>query len=632
MEGLEELICQNCKMAFHSTALLDKHKAKFCIGTDLKEPVALWRQRRFVQKEEAAVKMVHPTRARKPDGIALKEKSDHQMEKKESAQNNALNRLTEEFQKLRMSFEQNLPRRQTEVPEDQTFLQHGADERRALHEQRLAEIRAHNNQLEKQRDQIEERLAELAGWERTARLEEVLQELRNQEQRNEEVLHQLSSHISSMKGPSPNEVPSNPPEEKKTQHVAFDLISSVDGPLSAQIRALRLAYMQSGGSDPEVLANMHDLQAEALTLEQTKHRAEGKTKGRTGMKSPHRVLDSDVLAVEQENQRLEEEIFRFQLAREQNKGERGLNDIQKDHIHQMASLKAEIAFLRREIEKGRERRPHQPPLPVFPGSSIAVTNPALPLDESSIQHSLMGSHITDPMATLGPAPYDPVAGFVIFYDLVMGLEDTLREVRLLAGLYFNGQKLGQTNPMPPVQCQPAGPLLSTKSPGNCAILAVKQPVSRVQPSTDLSMVLEIQTSEGLDLLKPESEGSVIRGWTKLDLFDQHSQVHSGHWRLPLRSLPVQASLNPDQLNSVPQQMLVMGMYKLLKRLTPTPPTNTNTYPRWSRTQSWPTKNHAMDCSPHPIHYLHHRHRQITWKGPVRSKFHLNVTSTNQSLL
>lgn len=48
--------------------------------------------------------------------------------------------------------------------------------------------------------EIEERLAELAGRERTAHLEEVLQELRYQEQRNEEVLHQLSSHVNSMKG------------------------------------------------------------------------------------------------------------------------------------------------------------------------------------------------------------------------------------------------------------------------------------------------------------------------------------------------------------------------------------------------------------------------------------------------
>ncbi|KAF4112267.1 hypothetical protein G5714_007062 [Onychostoma macrolepis] len=490
--------------------------------------------------------MVHPTRSRTPDFIGLKEKRDHQVDEKKSAQDNvsentALNKLTEEFQKLRMSFEQNLPRRQTEVSEEQTSLQQRADEQRALHEQRLAEIRAHNNRLEKQREEIEERLAKLAGRERTAHLEEVLQELRYQEQRNEEVLHQLSSHINSVKGPSPNEVPANPPEERKTQHVAFDLISSVDGPLSAQIRALRLAYMQSGGSDPEVLANMHDLQAEALTLEQAKHRAEGKTKGRR-MKSPHRVLDPDVLAVEQENQRLEEEIFRIQLAREKNKGEHGLIDIQKDHIHEMASLQAEIAFLRREIE--RPPRHPRAPLPVFPGSSMAITHSALPLDQSS--------HVTELMAALSPAPYDPVAGFVIFYDLVMGVEDTLRSVRLLAGLYFNGQKLGQTTPIPPVQCQPAGPLLSTKSPGNYAMLAVKQPVPRVQSSPHLSLVIEIQTSKGLDLFNHETEDLVTCGWAKLDLFDQHNQVHSGHWRLPFRSLPVQASLSPGQLNSVPQ--------------------------------------------------------------------------------
>ncbi|XP_067230034.1 coiled-coil domain-containing protein 17 [Chanodichthys erythropterus] len=549
MEGLGELICRNCNMVFHSAGLLDKHKAKFCIGTDLKDSIALWRgQRGFTQTENAAVKTVHPTRARTPDLIILKEQRNRQMDQRESSQGNtALNKLTEEFKKLRISFEQNLPRAQTKVFEEQGSVQQKADEQRALdlhkdHEQRLAEIRARNHWLEKEREDIEQRLAELGGRERTAHLEEVLQELRSQEQRNEEVLHQLSSHINSMKGLNPNEVQSNPPEEKKTRV----LIYSVDGPLSAQIRALRLAYMQSGGSDPEVLAHMHDLQAEALTLEQARPRADGKTKGRR-MKSPHRMLDPDVLAVEQENQRLEEEIFRIQLARERQKGEHGsgLIDIQKGHIHQMASLRAEIAFLKREIEKGRDRRPPnpQPPLPIFPGSSMALTHSAL------TQHSSMGSHVTDPMEALGPAAYDPVAGFVIFYDLVMGLEATLGSVRLLAGLYCNGEKLGQTTPMPPVQCQP---LLSTKIPGNYAILAFKQLVPRVQPSPNVSLVLEIQTSKGLHLYNHEIKDLVTCGWAKLELFDQHNQVYSGHWRLPFRSLPVQASLSPVQLNSVPQ--------------------------------------------------------------------------------
>ncbi|KAK7144822.1 hypothetical protein R3I94_011037 [Phoxinus phoxinus] len=552
MEGLGELICQNCKMEFHSAGLLDKHKAKFCIGTDLKDPIALWRgQRGFTNTENTALKTVHPKRARTPDLIVLEQRNCQVDQRESSQENTALNKLTEEFRKLRISFEHNQPRRQTEVSEEQGSLQQKADEQRALdlckdHEQRLAEIRARNHQLEKEREDIEQRLAELGGRERTAHLEEVLQELRSKEERNEEVLHQLSSHINSMKGFNPNEVQSNPPEEKKT-HV---LICSVDGPLSAQIRALRLAYMQSGGSDPEVLAHMHDLQAEAITLEQARPRADGKTKGRR-MKSPHRVLDPDVLAVEQENQKLEEEIFRIQLARERHKGEHGLIDIQKDHIHQMASLQAEIAFLKREIDKGRDRRPPhpQPPLPMFPGSSMAHSHSALTLDQSSKQYSLMGSHVTDPMEALGPAPYDPVAGFVIFYDLVMGLEATLRSVRLLEGLYCNGEKLGQTTPMPPVQCQP---LLSTKSPGNYAILAVKQPVPRVQPSPNLTLVLEIQTSKGLHLYNYETKDLVTCGWAKLELFDEHNQVHSGHWRLPFRSLPVQASLSPVQLNSVPQ--------------------------------------------------------------------------------
>lgn len=39
-----------------------------------------------------------------------------------------------------------------QVSEEQTSLQQRADEQRALHEQRLAEIRVHNNQLEKQRE------------------------------------------------------------------------------------------------------------------------------------------------------------------------------------------------------------------------------------------------------------------------------------------------------------------------------------------------------------------------------------------------------------------------------------------------------------------------------------------------
>jgi len=59
-------------MAFHSAGLLDKHKAKFCIGTDLKDPIAQWRgQRRSTQTENTALKTVHPKRAKTPDLIVV---------------------------------------------------------------------------------------------------------------------------------------------------------------------------------------------------------------------------------------------------------------------------------------------------------------------------------------------------------------------------------------------------------------------------------------------------------------------------------------------------------------------------------------------------------------------------------
>lgn len=124
----------------------------------------------------------------------------------------------------------------------------------------------------------------------------------------------------------------------------------------------------------------------------------------------------------------------------------GLNVVQKDHIHHMSSLQAEIAYLKREIEKGRETRPPPTPptSPLFPQAALALTNPALSLvssdmckdltaktlklylknhlefirshrksllslqDESYMQRSPVGYHVIDPMETFGPAPYDPV--------------------------------------------------------------------------------------------------------------------------------------------------------------------------------------------------------------------------------
>ncbi|CDQ60854.1 unnamed protein product [Oncorhynchus mykiss] len=137
---------------------------------------------------------------------------------------------------------------------------------------------------------------------------------------------------------------------------------------------------------------------------------------------------------------------------------------------------------------------------------------------------------------------------------MLGVDATLRVLRPVAGLYSGGQEVGRPTPLPATQCQPGGgqPYSQTVPPGNYALLAVKQPMPRMQPSPSLSLVVELQAAGGLDAYSQEVQRLVSRGWARLELFDQHNQVQSGYWRVPVRALPIRPSLSPVQLNSVPQ--------------------------------------------------------------------------------
>ncbi|KAM3876363.1 coiled-coil domain-containing protein 17 [Diretmus argenteus] len=509
-----ELSCGDCSMVFHSTGLLQKHKALFCIGRKTSE--RLIRERQLSHGEKLK---------------EMREMAEH-------------------------------------------------------HEHQLAQIHAHNQELELQREALAQQLGVLAGQSSTSHLESLLTELREQELRNEDTLQQLNEHLCALqiRDISVPAGQSNPGQNNKMHHATFDLISSVDGPLSTQIKALLLAYTQSGGSDATVLAQMFDLQAEAQTLEQNQPGAGAKAR-RKKLKPPLPGQSWELLAVEQENQRLEEEILRIQLARERHRGHEAavrteLQLIQRENLHHQASLQAEMESLAREMERAREAPRHcrqpppsapppppPPPLPFSPQPALhplAPLHAPLALTQTRSGSSPLGRHVADPLDCLGPAPYDPAAGFVIFYDLVLGVDATVRVLHLVAALYFGGQEAGRSTPLPPVQCRPGGALIYAHSlpPGNYALLSVKQPAPRIQPSPSLSLVVEVQAAGGLGVYGQEVENLVPWGWTRLDLFDQHNQLHSGHWRAPVRRLPVKPSLSPDQLNSVPQ----VGNMELCVRL------------------------------------------------------------------
>ncbi|XP_070765069.1 coiled-coil domain-containing protein 17-like [Enoplosus armatus] len=566
-----ELICGDCSMVFRSTGLLEKHKALFCTGS-----VA---GRLRAQRPER----VDPKQTRTPDlaqlrgprgdvtrrrGVDTRPKSARADDTPATSQaeSAALQELAEEFHKMRMCIEEdppNWPKRSRDTEASGRQLGHSERlkemrEMATLHQRQLALIQAHNQQLEQQRDELAHQVSVLSEQSNTAHLESLLTELREQEERNEETLQQLAEHLRALHVHEVS-VPAaqpDPRKNKKMRHDSHELISCTDGPLSTQIKALRRTYVQSGGSDPAIVARMIDLQAEAQSLEEDQSAAAGKSKARKA-KPRRRSPSWELLAVERENHRLEEEILRIQLARERHHNHEAavrmeLDLIQGGGLLQIHSLQAEME---RSKEAPRPRRqpppppPPPPPLPLQPKTHIHAP---LSLLQARSLSSPLGRRMSD---SLGPAPYDPAAGFVVFYDLVLGVDVSQRALRLVAALYSEGQEVGPPTPLPPVQVLPGVSLPYTHSLTlrNYALLSVKQPVPRIPPSPCLCLVVEVQAAaRDLDVHSQEVLKLASCGWTRMDLFDRHNQLRSGHWRVPVRGLPIRPSLSLAQLNSVPQ--------------------------------------------------------------------------------
>uniref|UniRef100_W5MFJ1 Coiled-coil domain containing 17 n=1 Tax=Lepisosteus oculatus TaxID=7918 RepID=W5MFJ1_LEPOC len=549
MSELGEFRCQNCNMVFRSPGLLEKHRKHFCIGSDIGDPFLLHRRYAESLEKDDTDPRLHKG---KPNGCVEQKISRGNCERDTDIS----------IRMLRVSLEESMPTLPTwaeraERDHANTWAQPGPSmsprrnwehmervrEVAETHGRHLADIQARNHELELQREEIQQRLSELSAKDSAAgHIEGMLQELRAQEERNEWALHELREQIEALHGQQAETT--NPiilqGKKEQHQHISFDFIASGDGPLSTQIRigrALRLAYMQSGGADPAILAQMHDLQAEAHTLERAGPKAEHRQKKRRGEFRPQ-GLDSELLAVERENQRLEEEILRLQL----NRGGPPPPP-PPPPLLLPPTLRA----------PGRLGHPLAPPVTVSPSLPPHQRAVSVPCREEAArpQTPLIGTHVLDPLEALGPAPYDPEAGFVIFYDFILGLEPTLRMARLVVGLYSGGQKMGRPSPLPVVYCEAGGalPYVTGGHQGNIATLSVKQPVPRVHPSPSINLVVELQAAGGFNAYGQEVHRLLSRGWARLDLFDQHNRVLSGFWKVPFRALPV---LPPDSMTLASQ--------------------------------------------------------------------------------
>nr|XP_056701524.1 coiled-coil domain-containing protein 17 [Euleptes europaea] len=604
--------CPSCEMRFRSRQLLQKHMEKFCIGGETADNArdqkrqALRRVKEQKQMEtpestnhqlqEPKAKMHH---LRNWENGAH-EQQTHHLRSFDSVGNasdsQALKKLTEEFHKLRMSLEDTLPTFKTSQAEDenrhqmlhqQEFWQRQQQMAEA-HEHQLADIQARNQYLEQQRDEIRERLSEMKlGNSVTSHIEQLLMELKNQEGKNLLALDALREQVGLLQAATESKGKPGPPTNIKTSSAADKMGKKVSlrllpfpaavGPLSSEIQALYLAYVQSGNNDHNILNQMYELQVEAIALEKAGAKPEHKGRKKKHESRPNtypRGLDAELLAVELENQQLEDEIFKLKILRDRRRMEDGCLDkemaeVQQVHMAEMAQMHAEIGKLRYDTERMMPQWPKRgsppllppplaPPLPLplaqrFPG----LPEPTYPIGNKKPVGSsatVMSQYFLNPTDALGPAPYDPASGFVVFYDFLLGLDSTFYQVGLVSGLYRNGQELGKSTPLPVVLSDMGQSVehVMGGQRGSCAILAARQPVPRVLPSTSIALVTELQASGGFDAYGQEIQHLASRGWAKIHLFDHLHQVLSGHWKVPIRVLPVKPSLTAEQLNGVPQ--------------------------------------------------------------------------------
>uniref|UniRef100_A0A8C6RWR3 Coiled-coil domain containing 17 n=1 Tax=Nannospalax galili TaxID=1026970 RepID=A0A8C6RWR3_NANGA len=483
------LPCGSCDMAFRSWALLATHTQRFCIG-------------RLTPEETLGTQPSVPTER----GSAVRATSDQE------ARKSALKRLTEEG---------STPHTAGSPGERLRALQ-------GTRARRLVEVETQSRILERRCEELRRRLQVVAqargGLSGPLGLEREVQELRAEAGRTWDALQVLGARVLELQPRA------GARRTWQSAELYLPMLQANSGTLAAEIRALREAYIRGGGRDPGVLDKMWQLQVEAtaLKLRQSQTRKEKAS-----------ATSEELLVVEAENRRLEAEILALQRQKGLGRGPWGEEPMPGNETHM----------------RERGNPPHFPPpvaplLPPLPGSANIQNfhgTPKALLPGTMTRNLGLDPHFLLPASdVLGPAPYDPGAGLVIFYDFLRGLEGSWIWVQLMTSLSRDGQHTGGTTALPPTLCLP---LPSAPGPmGNCAILASRQPVRRLPPSLLVSLICELQAWKGTEWATAPQP----KAWTSLSLFDGNQRVLSGRWRLPFRTLPLNPCLSIGQLNEIPQ--------------------------------------------------------------------------------
>lgn len=319
------------------------------------------------------------------------------------------------------------------------------------------------------------------------------------------------------------------------------------GNILHEINVLKNEYFQRGGHNPEILAQIRDLEYEAQRMQATQRPQAGDP-----------FLQQQILSFHLANQRLEQELQLLRDERGQKERKRSpevdpeFQRLKEEHLVKMASLRQETELLKQQAEVEKMRKQ----LKELRGETIIPLEGNRKTFESPF---ILTNTSTD--KELQPSPYDPNAGFAVFWDFVLGLSTSFPRCRLAAGVYQGADISTDVKLLPIVrttvitrQSHPTIP------PGGAGVIGVKHPFPRCMPDQNLGLVVELQANSPENSNDPNELFS--KGWTRIDLFDMSNRLLSGRWKIPIRISPIKAFLSTHELNMIPQ----VGQAELYLRL------------------------------------------------------------------
>ncbi|XP_048587115.1 uncharacterized protein LOC5517188 isoform X2 [Nematostella vectensis] len=348
------------------------------------------------------------------------------------------------------------------------------------------------------------------------------------------------------KNPSTEIVPFNPSKESlpmaQVYHSTFGIPSqhhlafqSSQTDVLTELNALRASYLHAGGNDPVLLSQIQRLEMEAQQVRATQ---------RPAAMDP--VLQQQIMAYHLANQRLEQEL---QMIRSERQGQTThskspdlspeFRQLKAEHLEKMTALRHESELLKQMTEIERMKRELQQMRDDKADTEKQNYETPFMMTTSGMEKNLL------------PSPYDPSAGFSVFWDFILGLSSTHTKCRLAVGIYNGTDLISDVKVLPTTSVTQLTTQQHPSVPaGGVAVLGATHPFPKCAPLPTLSVVVELQANNTTD---PEDSGKLFsRGWAKMNLFDASDRLISGRWKIPFRVPPIKTYLNTYELNRIPQ--------------------------------------------------------------------------------